>query len=160
MRALVLALILMAVWLLWSGFYQALIISFGVASVLVSVWLCARMRTTDREGVPLQFLPRLIPYMPWLMWEIAKANVDVAKRILSPRLRISPTVFVAPSSQKTDVGRVLFANSITLTPGTVSYGVREGRILVHAIDKEVRDGLLEGEMDRRCSHVEGSGGAD
>lgn len=156
-RAAVMFSILLASWLLWSGFFVPLIITFGVASCAFVVGVGARMRIFDREGVPIQFLPRLVAYVPWLMLEIAKSNVDMARRILRPRIHVTPVLFDVPSSQREDVGRVLFANSITLTPGTVSFEVEPGTIRVHAIAKEVRDDLLKGEMDRRCTHVEGSG---
>ena len=83
-----------------------------------------------------------------------KSNLDVSRRILSPRLPISPTVVWVPASQKSEMGRVIFANSITLTPGTVSIDVREGEIEVHALSKEGADALLEGEMNRRVAAIE------
>src|SRR5690606_15850165 len=106
--------------------------------------------------VPLHVLGRVARFTPWLLKEIVVANLDVTKRILGPRSAISPVVFDAPSSQRTDLGRTIFANSITLTPGTVSFGVEGDKIRVHAIAREVRDGLLTGEMDRRCTAAEGS----
>ena len=156
-RALLLLVFLFGVWLLWSGYFELLLISFGVGSALLVVWICVRLKTTDAEGVPMWLLPRAALFVPWLLLEIVKANLDVARRILHPKLPISPTLFEVPASQKTDLGRVIFANSITLTPGTVSYGVEPGKILVHAIAEEVKQGLLSGEMDRRVTRVEGAG---
>ncbi len=158
-RAFALLAAIAAVWLMWSGMFVALILGFGAASCLFVVWLCRRMGTTDAEGVPLHLLPRVARFTPWLLKEIVVANLDVTKRILGPRQAISPVVFDAPSTQRTDLGRTIFANSITLTPGTVSFGVEPGRVRVHAIAKEVRDGLLTGEMDRRCTRAEGAGEA-
>jgi multicomponent Na+:H+ antiporter subunit E len=154
-RALILLLFLFGIWLLWSGYFELLLISFGAGSAALVVWICVRLRTTDREGVPVWLMPRALLFVPWLLLEIVKANLDVTRRILHPRLPISPVLFEVPASQKTDLGRVIFANSITLTPGTVSYGVEPGRILVHAIALDVKDGLLAGEMDRRVARVEG-----
>ena len=97
--------------------------------------------------------------MPWFVKEVFASNVDVAKRILAPRrYRLSPRLFDAVATQRSDLGRVLFANSITLTPGTVSIWVFRDKIMVHAIADEVADGLLEGEMDRRVSRLEGLDG--
>ncbi|MFG0319623.1 MAG: Na+/H+ antiporter subunit E [Planctomycetota bacterium JB042] len=158
-RALALLVAIAAVWLMWSGMFVALILGFGAASCAFVVWLCHRMGTTDAEGVPLHVLPRVVRFTPWLLKEIALANLDVTRRILGPRSAISPVVFEAPSSQRSDLGRTIFANSITLTPGTVSFGVEPGRVRVHAIAREVRDGLLTGEMDRRCTRVDGGGEA-
>ena len=148
-----LAVLLMAVWLLLSGHYTVLITSLGVVSVLCVVWLCWLMDIVDEEAVPVRLLPRAILYIPWITWQVFVANVDVARRVLGGR--VSPRVFDAPTSQKTDLGRVLYANSITLTPGTVSVVVNGTTIVVHTIHDEVRNGLLEGDMDRKVTWLEG-----
>ena len=159
MRAVSLLVATALVWTAWSGYFTPLLLGLGAFSCLFVVALAARMGTLDAEGVPLHVLPRALAYTPWLLKEIALANADVARRILRGRRAVGPKVFEAPSSQRTDLGRAIFANSITLTPGTVSFGVEPGRIHVHAIAGEVRDGLLTGEMDRRCTWVEGEAGA-
>ena len=150
--------ILMAVWLLNSGHYTTLMIGFGVTSSLFVVFLCWRMGIIDREGVPVHLLPRSLLYAPWLFKEIFSANVDVARRVL-PLFEpdVSPRLFDTGVTQKSDLGRVIYANSITLTPGTVSIGVRGSYITVHAIAEEVADGLQEGEMDKRVTWLEGEG---
>ncbi|MCP4895520.1 MAG: Na+/H+ antiporter subunit E [bacterium] len=147
--------LLMTLWLLSSGHYTPLIISFGVASCAGVSVLAWRMGIADREGMPVHLLGRALTYIPWITWEVLKANIDVARRILSPKLDISPRIFEVKTSQKTDLGRVLYANSITLTPGTVSIRVHGDRITVHAIAGDVADGLLEGGMDSRVTRFEG-----
>jgi len=136
--------LLLGLWLLASGHYTPLLIGFGVASSAAVVALASRMGIVDREGMPVHLLGRALLYVPWITWEVFKANVDVAWRILSPRMDISPCLVEVTTSQKTDLGRVLYANSITLTPGTVSIQVHGNRILVHAIAQEVADGLSTG----------------
>jgi multicomponent Na+:H+ antiporter subunit E len=150
--------VLSILWLVLSGFFELLLLSFGVASCLLVAWLAARMDRTDGEhhfGLvrPLAGLR----YLGWLTLEVIKSNLDVCRRILSPRLPITPTVVWVPASQKTEIGRVIFANSITLTPGTVSIDVQEGEIEVHALSKEGADALLEGEMNRRVQAIEWEG---
>jgi len=148
--------ILLSVWLLNSGHYTPMLIGMGIASCLFVVYLSLRMEIVDEEGLPVRLLPRALIYVPWLVKEVFKSNVDVAKRILAPgRYRLSPKIFDAPTTQESDLGRVLYANSITLTPGTVSILVRGDRIKVHAIAEEVADAVLEGEMDRRVRWFEG-----
>jgi len=155
-HSIALLLLLMAVWLLNSGHYTVLITSFGVASCLLVVWLSRRMGIVDDEGVPIHILLRLPLYLPWLAKEVVKSNLDVARRILGPgRLDVSPCLFEVPTTQHSDLGRVLYANSITLTPGTVSIRVHGTKITVHAIADEVADDLLVGEMDRRVTRLEG-----
>jgi len=150
-----LAVILFLLWLAASGHYTTLITSFGLVSSIGVALLAWKMRIADREGVPVHLLFRTLWYVPWIVFEVFKANVDVARRILSPRTAISPRIFNAPTSQHSDLGRVLYANSITLTPGTVSIQVYGDRITVHAIADEVADGLLEGTMDRQVARFEG-----
>ena len=156
--AVILFMVLMAVWLLNSGHYTPLMIGFGALSSLFVVFLSWRMGIVDREAMPVQLLPRAVMYLPWLVKEIFKSNVDVARRILSPfEPDVSPRIFNTGVTQRSDLGRVIYANSITLTPGTVSIGVRGAYITVHAIAEEVAEGLLEGEMDRRVTRFEGEG---
>lgn len=142
-------------WLLFSGYFQILLLSLGAVSVAICVWLAMRMDVIDHEGVPMHITWAGLHYLPWLFWEIFKANIDVARRVIHPSLPISPTLFDAPTSQKSDLGQVLYANSITLTPGTVSVDLNPGVIQVHALAESGADGVLEGEMDRRVSDVEG-----
>jgi multicomponent Na+:H+ antiporter subunit E len=150
-----LAVLLLLLWLAASGHYTMMITSFGVASSIGVAFLAWRMRIADKEGVPVHLLPRSLWYIPWIVFEVFKANVDVARRILGPRSAVNPKIIEAPTSQHSDLGRVLYANSITLTPGTVSIQVHGDRITVHAIAAEVADGLLEGTMDQQVSRFEG-----
>lgn len=146
---------LAGIWLLWSGIFEPLLLGLGLASVLAVVALSARMRLIDAEGVPFELAPRALLYAPWLLWEILKANLHVARLILTPRLPISPRMIEVRPSQRTDLGRTIYANSITLTPGTVSVRVDEETITVHALTAEAAEGLKTGVMDRRVSWVEG-----
>ena len=100
---------------------------------------------------------RWIPYAPWLLLEIIKSNLDVARAILSKDLKIQPQLVRVKASQKTDMGRVIYANSITLTPGTITLDVRGDEFLVHALLDATADGVRSGEMDRRCAALEGQG---
>lgn len=146
---------LLILWLLSSGHYTPLIIGFGVLSCTFVVLLSYRMGIVDSEGVPVHLLVGGLRYFPWLFWQVFMANVDVAKRILSRRINISPRIINVNTSQKTDLGRVIYANSITLTPGTVSILVHGDKITVHAIAGEVAEDLEQGEMDRQVTRMEG-----
>ena len=113
------------------------------------------MEVADHEGFPIHLGPKAVTYWPWLIWEIIKANIDVALIIIKPKLEISPVLFRSPASQKTEVGQVTYANSITLTPGTVSIAVDGNLIEVHALTQVAADGLETGEMDQRVTALEG-----
>ena len=150
--------VLFATWLVLSGHYDPLLIGLGLASCAIVVFITHRMDVIDHEGHPVHLTWRAAWYMPWLVGEIAKANWDVARRIMPGGPRISPTMVRVRSTQASDLGRVIFANSITLTPGTVSVEVEEGRILVHALSRDAAEGLAAGEMDRRVSRMTGGAG--
>jgi multicomponent Na+:H+ antiporter subunit E len=152
-----LGLALGALWLVWSGHYTSLLLSLGFVSVVGVVVICGRMRLLDREAVAVEILTRLPLYVLWLFWEILKANLDVARRIVDPRLPIDPRMIRVRTGQQHDLGRVIYANSITLTPGTVSVSVQGDEIAVHALTQSAADGLADGKMNRRVTRLEGHG---
>jgi multicomponent Na+:H+ antiporter subunit E len=154
-RSLILFATLMAVWLLFSGHYNATLITYGVLSCIGVVALMAHLQILDEEALPAHLTFRAFIYVPWLFKEIVLSNLAVAKVILNPKLPIHPRILRIDASQETDVGQVIYANSITLTPGTVTLDVRHGKFLVHALTTDSAEGLLSGEMDRRVSHLEG-----
>lgn len=129
----------MATWLTLSGYFTTILLSFGVVSIILVLWICIRMRIIDGETVPYFTMPQTISYFSWLFVEIVKANVAVVRAVISPNMEVSPTLVKIPTPQKTDVGRVMFANSITLTPGTVSVDLQPDYILVHALLSEMSD---------------------
>ena len=155
-----LGLVLFGVWLLLSGFFDSLLLlGLGVLSCVIVVLIANRMDVIDHEGVPIHLGWRILTYWLWFTVEIVKANLDVARRILDPKLPIYPVLVRVKASQASELGQVIYANSITLTPGTVSILVEDGEILVHAIAKELAEDLESGEMDRRVTAVsERSGG--
>ena len=97
------------------------------------------MRILDEETAPYFTTPQTLVYFRWLFGEIIKANLAVVRAVLSPGLNVSPTLVRIPTPQNTDIGKVMFANSITLTPGTVSVDVQDDHILVHALLSEMSD---------------------
>jgi len=144
-------------WLLLSGHYTGFLMAAGILCSLGVVLFARRMDVIDQEGHPVHLALRaLLVYWPWLIKEIIKSALQVAAIILNPRLQISPTLLRVRTTQKTDVGRTTFANSITLTPGTIAVEVGEDDILVHALTRSSARGLADGEMDRRVTRFEGA----
>ncbi len=150
-----LAITLAVIWFLLSGHTTALILGLGAASVGAITWLALRMDLIDHEGHPTHLTFRAPFFWIWLLREIVKSNLQVIRIILNPKLPISPRLFTVPLTQKSDIGRVIYANSITLTPGTISLEVDDSRIKVHALTAAGEEGLADGEMDRRVTAVEG-----
>lgn len=143
------------VWLLLSGYFTAFLLAVGAGSALSVILLSRRMRIMDREGYPLHLLAgALFSYWPWLIKKIVKSAWDVTALILHPRLPISPTLKRFKPSQITESGLVVHANSITLTPGTISVDVGPGEFLVHALTSEGASALEASEMDRRVTRLE------
>ncbi len=153
-RAVYLGLFLFGLWFLLSGSYTSLLLALGIASSVFVVAIALRMHIVDRETHPIHLHSAIVFYWVWLTWEIVKANIDVARRVIDPRLPISPNLLRVKATQKTDLGRVSYANSITLTPGTVSVRVEGDLILVHALTREAAEALAKGEMDRRVTKIE------
>ena len=146
---------LAGLWLALSGHFTGLLLSIGALCVVLCVWIAARMEVFDAEVHPAQFhiLPGLL-YLLWLAREVVMSAVDVSKRVLDPQLPISPRALTLPLSQRTELGRVLYANSITLTPGTVSIDLGADFVRVHALTEEGAQALIDGEMDRRVAALE------
>lgn len=145
---------LFAFWLLMSGYFVPMLISLGIASVALVLYIAHRMDLYDHETFPFHLKGRIFGYWAWLAKEIFKANIDVTKIILAPRMPLSPRLVRVKATQKTDLGVVIFANSITLTPGTVSVDVEGDEIIVHALSQELADGVLNGDMDTRVTALE------
>ena len=157
LQAISAVLVLYVFWLLLSGHYTAFLLAAGAGSAIAVVLFSRRMNVIDREGHPIHLgWPALTSYWPWLVKEIAKSAWDVTRRIVDPRLPISPTLVRFAPTQATDMGLVIHANSITLTPGTITVEIAAGEFLVHARTREGAAGLAGSEMDRRVTALEGA----
>ncbi|RFF28398.1 MULTISPECIES: Na+/H+ antiporter subunit E [unclassified Wenzhouxiangella] len=148
-----LAIILSALWLGISGVYKPVILALGAASVLLVVWLSARMEVVGTEHNPAVYSWRLPVYWGWLVWQIVMANVHIARLVLQPQ-RIRPRVIRAPVPHKTPVAKVTYANSITLTPGTITLRLEADFVDVHAIDDHSAAGIEGGGMAAKVSWLE------
>lgn len=149
------AALLFAFWVLLSGLFTPFLLGAGAAASIAVVWLAHRMEIVDREGQPYHLTWSAVTYWPWLVKEILKSALDVARRIVDPKLPVSPTVTRFSPRQRTTVGLVTHANSITLTPGTLSVEVSPGRFTVHALTREGAAAAADSEMDRRVERFEG-----
>ena len=155
MKSVLFSFVLFSTWMIWSGHTAPFMIGLGVASCLLTIFICRRMRILDSESVPTQLgLRPFTRYAPWLTKEIIRANIDVARRIIDPRLPIEPTLVMIQASQESEIGRVIMANSVTLTPGTVSVDLQADSISVHALTKEFAAEDSSGEMNRRVCELE------
>jgi len=147
--------VFLGLWLLLSGVYKPITISLGVISTLAVIFIINRMDSIDGDRVEIRLKPlAFLWYNVWLLGEIAKANWIVTKIILSPSMPIKQHMFSVPYTQKTDLGQVIFANSITLTPGTVTIETEPGHFLIHAVAYTTDDKTALADMDRRVTACE------
>ena len=153
MRMLVLLVVLAATWLLWSWLFKPLVLGLGVFSCLLVIYLVHRMGYFGSDLYALRLRGRFIVYWAWLLKEIFRSSIDVARIILSPSLPISPRTVQIDAGTADPVGQTTLANSITLTPGTLAFDVDEGLIQVHALTIEGADELMAGEMTRRVARL-------
>jgi multicomponent Na+:H+ antiporter subunit E len=143
-------------WLLLSGMFKAQQLILGVISIAIVAYLSAKMKVLNHRGQPLYFrFDKVVKYSLWLALEILKSNIDVVRRIFTPSLPIDPILKNIPSEQRTELGRVSYANSITLTPGTVAINIASNRdVLVHALDKAAIEELENGDMGNKVCELE------
>lgn len=150
-----LLLALAAIWFLWSGHFEPFMLILAAVAILGSMWVSLRMHIVDEEGVPVWLGVRpFTQFAPWLAKEIVISNIEVAKIILSKKMPLKRNLVTVVAGPKTELGKVILANSITLTPGTVSVKLEGDEILVHALSFEGAANDLSGDMDRRVQALE------
>ena len=138
--------LLFALWLGLSGQINALMISLGLASTIAVVAITHRMDAIDHETYPAHMNLLLLRFWLFLAREVIIANIDVVKRIFKPGKNISPQLFELPLTLKTDLSRVIYANAITMTPGTVSTNLDKKTITIHTLSIEAAQDLSSGRM--------------
>ncbi len=148
-----LLLILIFSWLVWSGLFKPLLIGLGLFSCLLSLWLAQRMGFFLHK-MPLRSLLRLPALWWWLLKEVVKSSIEVARVVLSPSLPIQPELVELVTEEKSDSGKVILGNSITLSPGTVTIDVYEDTLLVHCLTANSAAGVRSGEPERRTARLE------
>jgi len=146
--------VLAAFWWLNSGLFNILILSLGVISICLVIWLSHKMSVLDQESLPLYLVPKLMGYLLWLVKEVVLSNIAVLKQIWGFSPQVNAGFSKIKISQKTAMGKVIFANSITLTPGTVAVDLIGDEILVHALDHQDIYSPAMQKMDRLISELE------
>ena len=146
--------ILFGFWVILSGNFDRFHLSAGIICSLVASYmfhglLFSNVRIGDIKVIAWRF----ILYIPWLIKQIVMANIHVASLVLNPSLPIDPKIIKFKTRLETDISNVTLANSITLTPGTITVDIRDGEFYVHALSKKVAEDLNEGEMEDRVAHI-------
>lgn len=127
---------LTAFWFALSGLTSPYFLALAMVAVLLALWLSARLGVIGRDASPYHRAILLASYLAWLLGEIVKSNFTVIARVLGPRSAIDPAMVTVKTKARTELGKALFANSITLTPGTVTVDVDGDELKVHALVRE------------------------
>ena len=156
MKFVLTALIMFAFWIFLSGKFSLILLLSGLISSLLVSYMSNDLLIGNGD-IKLGFIRtiRFIRFLPWLLWQIVLANIDLAIRTLHPKMPINPMLINFKNNLKTDLGMVILANSITLTPGTVTIDVNENEFLVHVISEKAAQSLISGEMQARVKKIEG-----
>jgi len=146
--------LLFAFWIIMSGHFDLFHLSLGaLCALLVSLFshdlLFENIAAQGRHVT----IARFMLYLPWLIYQIVVANLYVAYLVLSPKMTIDPRITRFKTTLKSDLARVTLANSITLTPGTITMDIQDGQFFVHALTGKMEDSLLTGQMEERVAHV-------
>ena len=162
------AALLFALWLGLSGLIEGLFLVSGAVCSVIAMLIAERIfRPATSVGfgsAPSGFgwfaasWLRFAAYLPWLLWQILLANLHVARLVLDPRLPVDPALVEFDSTLRTEAAHALLANSITLTPGTVTVEMTARRFVVHCLSAGSRRGIEEGALLRRVGWVFGEGG--
>lgn len=148
--------ILLVFWMLLSGEFDVVLITSAVVSCLLVSYMSHDLLIGDADiRVGAKRLIRFLKYFPWLFYQIILSNIDLVYRTLHPGMPIDPVIVKFKNDFKTEMGMAILANSITITPGTVTIEVNKNEFIVHAIGKEPAEGLLAGEMQKRVKEIEG-----
>ncbi len=141
-------------WLALSGHYTALMLCLGTICCIWVGMISRRMDIVDLEGHQIRLVSlRIIPYYIWLTKEIIVSSVIVVRMILSPKIKLNPVVERLPAEGMSDMEKVIYANSITLTPGTLTLEVADSWLEVHTIRSDLLDSLRQGEMANRIRMI-------
>ena len=155
MRIIALVVLLAVGWLLWSGHYTPLLLGFGAFSCALVTMLAWRIGFFNDGSYTLYLLSGLPRFWLWLLVELVKSNIEVARIVLHPDLPISPCIVKIDVAAVPRVSQATLGNAITLTPGTVTLDIDQDKLEVHCLTAATRRELEQGAMLRQVQHLPG-----
>lgn len=150
-------LFLFFLWIMFNGRVTVEVAVFGlVISAAIFLFMCRFMDySVKKEKKLFLILPDLIKYLFVLIWEIVKANMATARFVLNQKIEVEPALIHFTTPLKTDTARVVLANSITLTPGTITVELEGGEFTVHCLDRELAEGIEDSVFVKSLLKIEG-----
>lgn len=140
-------------WILLSGHLEPLLLGLGAASIALTAFLAQRMNVIDHESYPVHLSAKFPGFFLYLFGAIFRANITVVKRILGWRgMTISPQLLEIPQPQESDLAAVMYANSVTLTPGTVTVKFSKDKMTIHALSEAAASEISQGTMAKELSN--------
>ena len=147
-------LLLIAFWAVNSAYYTGLLLFLCLVSSVLVLMITHRMRLVDQESLPLHLITRIGPFYCWLIKEIVVGAIYVLRKILQGDNKLSPRVITLKLDFRDELSKVIFANSITLVPGTLTLKLDKDSIQVHALTEELAEALISGELVSRIKRLE------
>ena len=148
--------------LLWLIFNGRITFEIIIAGALISFMLDMFIRkvlhlnlTAGKLFMAVKILPNIVMYIIVLLVEIIRANFSIIRMVLAPQIDVEPCLVKFRTHLKTEAARVALANSITLTPGTITVSLEGDNLLVHALNREIADGLQGSIFERLLAGMEG-----
>ncbi len=133
----------------------AIILGIFIAGIITIFNHQMIVNRNERPVVFFKNITRFISYLVVLLVEIIKSNIHVAKIVLDPKLPIDPHMIKIPVKSRKEIYQVLYGNSITLTPGTLTVDIADGMYIVHALTKEAAKGLEDSVLEKKILEIEG-----
>ncbi|MBM3617901.1 MAG: cation transporter [Alphaproteobacteria bacterium] len=146
-------LLLFAVWCLLSGVFTPLFFSLGAICCLFATFIVLRMEVFDNESHPFQLIYLGPMYWMWLAKEMVVSGLRVTRIIWRLEPNLTPGFAWIRTELKSDLGLTIFANSLTLTPGTVCVDLKKGRAYIHALEESSLKSIEMGEIERRVERI-------
>lgn len=156
MSFLITAIAMFSFWILLSGEFTFILITSGIVASLIVAYLSHDIFIGKPDiKVETRRVFKFIKYLPWLLWKVILANFEIAYLVLHPKMLVDPQIVRFKTDLKTDLGIVTLANSITLTPGTITVEANKEEFVIHAIWQKSAEGIIDGEMQRKVKEIEG-----
>ena len=152
---LLLTVLLVVAWVLWSGMFKPLLLVLGFFSCVLALYVVTRMGHFETQIFTPSYNLRILGYWLWLLREVVKSSIEVAQVVLSRELRVNPLVIELNVDAFDQNDQALIGNSITLTPGTLTIDIDDGRLLAHALTSDGAASLRDGEIEKRVAALRG-----